>query len=67
MNLFISCGMQVLILVSPGVKPMNDFDYAQIPTAMDRCVVHFPQSPCLKKFTKVGEREYEARCGKEKN
>jgi hypothetical protein len=31
--------------------------------AMDRCVVHFPNSPCLIKFIKTDVRTYRAICG----
>lgn len=65
MNLFIACGLKVLITVVPGVSPMNDFDYKNLETAINRCAVHYPHSPCVKSFKKVGEQNYEVICSEE--
>lgn len=55
----------VMVIVAPGVSPMNEFDYFTMENAKKRCVLHYPMSPCLTKFTKIKEREYVAICGKE--
>lgn len=65
MKLIAHCTMKVLMLVAPGVAPMNEFDYRSVESAMHRCVQFFPKSPCLKQFKKTGEREYEVICTKE--
>jgi len=64
-NLFIACGLKVLITVAPGVPPMNDIDYKNLETALNRCSVHYPKSPCVRSFKKIGVQNYEVVCSQE--
>lgn len=55
----------ITVIVAPGVPPFNQYDIMKLRYAETRCrVVVGPQSPCLKKFTKVDQLTYTAICGK---
>lgn len=58
------CLIAVKISVAPGVQQMDYFDVKQMEFATYRCIVHYPKSPCLVNFTKIGYHEYRATCGK---
>jgi hypothetical protein len=40
----------------------NADDEAAKNRAVERCVVHFPECPCLVRFIKLGEHDYHASC-----
>lgn len=44
--------------------PWNDYDLEMKKQAMRRCAeLHAPRSPCVKRFIKFGERDYNFVCG----
>ena len=52
---------------SPTIKnsssfPLNPRDYEVLSIAQTRCIVHFPELPCVGKFEKVGEHAYRVLC-----
>ncbi len=51
-------------IVNKTVYPLNNHDRDIMKTCQKRCVVHFPDSPCLKLFEKVDEQGYHCICGK---
>ena len=55
----------ITIIVNLGVPAWNDRDVENLHIAERRCAEKFgANSPCLKRFRKIGELEYEAICGK---
>lgn len=44
----------------------NKMDQKTYHSAQKRCVIHYPNSPCLKRFIKVEFNTYRALCGKSK-
>jgi hypothetical protein len=42
----------------------NKIDNRNLKSAVSRCPVKYPNSPCLVKFIKIGYNEYQAICGK---
>lgn len=42
----------------------NKMDQKSFVSARERCKIHYPKSPCLKKFIKVKFNTYYAVCGK---
>jgi uncharacterized protein (DUF1778 family) len=45
--------------------PWNENDYWNLETALPKCQKLYPKSPCIKKFIKLGERDYRVICSKE--
>jgi hypothetical protein len=41
----------------------NDFDQKTLVRAQQRCVHHFPNSPCLLSLLKYAKLDYRAQCG----
>lgn len=64
MTLLLNCSAAVIITIAPGVGKMTSFDYRSLESAKGRCKVHFPNSPCLKRFHKVRYHQYQATCGR---
>ncbi len=63
-TLFATCVMTVLINTSK--LPWNKHDKEVEMQARNRCVVLYPNSPCLKSWTKTGLNTYRAVCGRSK-
>lgn len=42
--------------------PWNENDRWNLDMALPKCKQLYPKSPCIKKFTKVGERDYRVVC-----
>ena len=55
------CG-SVRILNATGTS-FDDEDIGNLLVASNRCKHHFHNSPCLKKFEKLGYHNYHATCG----
>lgn len=51
------------IKINKTAEPWNSFDNLSLNRAKSRCVVYYPQSPCLKKFIKKQPKHYLAICG----
>lgn len=45
--------------------PWNENDRWNFDTALPKCKKLYPNSPCIKKFIKRGERDYRVVCSKE--
>lgn len=45
-------------------EPFTKMDHINFEHAKNRCVVHYKDAPCLKKFTKIGFQNYHAICGR---
>ncbi len=45
-------------------KIWNEEDKKTLSSATERCVLHYPDSPCLKIFRKSDEGIYQVVCGK---
>lgn len=45
-------------------EPLSPQSFEALQSAKKRCVVHYPQSPCLVKFIRKEEGRYHAICGK---
>ena len=43
----------------------NEADANTLKRCSDRCVLHYPDAPCLKTFVKYKENSYAAVCGEE--
>jgi len=44
--------------------PINEHDKKTLESAKQHCPKVYKNSPCLKKFVKVGKQDYRALCGK---
>lgn len=51
------------LLINLSKEPWSKHDLKMRDSASKRCVVHYPKSPCLKKFIKVEYHKYRALCG----
>ena len=51
-------------VVENRTEVWNKADQTALESATKRCSQKFQNSPCLKKFTKVRENQYQAICGK---
>jgi hypothetical protein len=51
-------------IINKTFIPINQFDMRQLSRAQLRCRQLYKKSPCLKIFTKIGEQDYTAICGK---
>ena len=50
------------IVINLSNEPFNDTDRQNQKIASERCAVHYPEAPCLKKFIKVEPLVYRAIC-----
>ena len=56
------------VVVLKGAPEWDDrTDRPNLKTAIRRCAEKFPNSPCLKTFTKIGFQDYTAICAKKYN
>lgn len=55
----------LVIMLNLTTFPWNKRDYEVMDEAKERCVKHFSDAPCVKKFIKSGEHDYQIVCGKE--
>jgi hypothetical protein len=62
--LFISLTCSKPIIENRTNLLWNNNDQKALKSATKRCKVHFPELPCLKKFSKVKFNTYYATCGK---
>lgn len=53
----------VTLVINLSLYPINQQDKENQAVAAKRCVVHYKDSPCLKKFIKVEPLVYRAICG----
>ena len=51
------------IMINLSKYPWTKDDYKMLKFVTNRCVVHYDDAPCLKKFIKVAPQEYRAICG----
>jgi len=54
------------MLINQSNLPLNKSDYSSMKSFIkrDRCKANFPDLPCLKKYVKLGYKNYYALCGK---
>jgi hypothetical protein len=58
--LALACGPTTMIGFN---GPLNEVDKASLAQAKVRCGELYKESPCVKLFQKMGEREYRVMCG----
>lgn len=44
--------------------PWNDWDRSRMAYCQKKCPSEYDDSPCLKKFIKIGKRDFYCECGK---
>jgi hypothetical protein len=49
-------------IINRSNEPFNEVDRKNMNIAKKRCIVHFPKSPCLVRFYKLGYQSYHATC-----
>lgn len=53
----------IVLVINLTSLPFNQEDTKHLKLAVQRCHRLYNDAPCLKKFIKKGEREYQAICG----
>lgn len=57
---------EMIILINCTTFAWNKHDYHIIERARVTCQNEYPNSPCIKRFVKRGERDYYVQCGQAK-
>lgn len=53
----------LVIMINLTKLPWTEIDVKNKIVAKHRCITKYDDSPCLKKFIKVGDQTYRAICG----
>jgi len=56
---------KVVTIINLTSFPLNDHDGKIMKQSMQKCPALYKNSPCLRKFIKIGERDYHVICGHE--
>lgn len=64
-ELFTVCVLHCCTHIFSNDRQWLSIDVQSLKSAQNRCIVHYPKSPCLTRFVKTEPQVYRATCGKD--